>query len=152
MRILHYSLGFPPYRTGGMTKFCMDLMHQQMNMGHEVELMWPGKMKLVKKETVVRQRKSQDVIGNFEVINPQSISYDEGFVDIPTITARCDKTVYVDFLRNNRPDIIHVHTLMGLYKEFMEAAKELGIKTVFSIHDFFLYIEGDHVSGRKCLQ
>lgn len=39
MRMLHYSLGFPPYRIGGKTKFCMDLMHQQMNMGHEVALM-----------------------------------------------------------------------------------------------------------------
>lgn len=96
-------------------------------------------MKLVKKETVVRQRKSQDDIGSFEVINPQPISYDEGIVDIPAFTARCDKTVYVDFLRNNRPYIIHIHALMGLHKEFVEAAKELGIKTVFSIHDFFLY-------------
>jgi hypothetical protein len=25
MKILHYSLGFPPYRTGGLTKYAVDL-------------------------------------------------------------------------------------------------------------------------------
>ena len=24
MRILHYALGFPPYRSGGLTKWCDD--------------------------------------------------------------------------------------------------------------------------------
>ena len=42
MRILHYGLGFPPYRTGGMTKFCMDIMAEQRNIGHDVALLWPG--------------------------------------------------------------------------------------------------------------
>lgn len=156
MRILHYSLGFPPYRTGGLTKFCMDLMNQQMQIGHEVALMWPGQMKLFKKETVVRQRKSQNGIGSFEIINPLPVPYDEGIIDIPEFTARCDKVVFVNFLRNNRPDIIHVHTLMGLHKEFMEAAKERGIKTVFSIHDFFpicpkvtMFREGNVCSSAK---
>ena len=30
MKILHYSLGFPPYRSGGLTKFSMDLMREQI--------------------------------------------------------------------------------------------------------------------------
>lgn len=30
MKILHYSLGLPPYRTGGLTKFATDLMEQQI--------------------------------------------------------------------------------------------------------------------------
>ena len=47
MKILHYSLGFPPYRSGGLTKFCMDLMEQQIKDGHEVALLWPGAIKLM---------------------------------------------------------------------------------------------------------
>lgn len=137
MKILHYSLGFPPYRSGGMTKFCMDIMYQQVQMGHEVALIWPGQMKFMKKKTVVIQRKSQNDIANFEIINPLPISYDEGIVNISAFTARCDKAVYIDFLRKSRPDIIHIHTLMGLHKEFVEVAKELRIKIIFSIHDFF---------------
>ena len=33
MKILHYALGFPPYRSGGLTKMCIDLMVQQAKEG-----------------------------------------------------------------------------------------------------------------------
>ena len=42
MKILHYSLGFPPYRTGGLTKFNYDLMIEQVKEGNDVALLWPG--------------------------------------------------------------------------------------------------------------
>lgn len=36
MKIIHYFLGFPPYRSGGLTKYAFDLMKAQVNDGHEV--------------------------------------------------------------------------------------------------------------------
>ena len=48
MKILHYALGFPPYRTGGLTKYCIDLMLTQVEQGHEVALLWPGQITIVK--------------------------------------------------------------------------------------------------------
>ena len=45
MNILHYSLGFPPYRRGGMTKYCIDLMAEQLRVGHNVAMIWPGRIK-----------------------------------------------------------------------------------------------------------
>ena len=30
MKILHYFLGFPPYRSGGLTKYAFDLMTAQV--------------------------------------------------------------------------------------------------------------------------
>ena len=50
MRILHYALGFPPYRSGGLTKWCVDLMVQQAKEGHEVAMLWPGKMGIATKK------------------------------------------------------------------------------------------------------
>jgi len=47
MRILHYFLGFPPYRTGGMTRFANDLMNTQKKEGNEVIAIWPGKMNFI---------------------------------------------------------------------------------------------------------
>ena len=38
MVIMHYFLGFPPYRSGGLTKYCMDLMEEQRNHGDEFVL------------------------------------------------------------------------------------------------------------------
>ena len=47
MKILHYSLGFPPYRTGGLTKYCIDLMLTQNEQGFETALLWPGRIRIL---------------------------------------------------------------------------------------------------------
>ena len=39
--------------------------------------------------------------------------------------------------KKEKPDVIHIHTFMGLYAEFLEAAKQLQIKTVFTTHDYY---------------
>ena len=102
MRILHYSLGFPPFRTGGLTKFCMDLMLEQIREGHDVSLLWPGELRLINKKTIVKNRGFKQVdqyqIGSFEVINPIPVSYDEGISDIALFTKDGDKKAYSDFL------------------------------------------------------
>ncbi len=38
MKILHYALGFPPYRSGGLTKYCIDLLLAQKEAGHDVAM------------------------------------------------------------------------------------------------------------------
>lgn len=137
MKVLHYSLGFPPYRSGGLTKFALDLMREQLNEGDEVALLWPGEMKLFNKAVCVRNSSDFENIKSFELINPLPISYDEGIENIPAFTASCDGAIYRKFLETLKPDVIHIHTFMGLHKEFLEEAKKLEIRTVFSVHDFF---------------
>lgn len=137
MKILHYALGFPPYRSGGLTKFCMDIMQEQNRIGHETGLLWPGEMRMMRGTVAVRNQGICQGVQSWEVVNPLPVSYDEGIIDIKAFTMPCDQKVFTHFLLDWHPDVIHVHTLMGLYKEFIEAAKELGIRTVFSVHDFF---------------
>ena len=137
MNILHYSLGFPPYRTGGLTKFCMDLMIQQMAEGHQVSLLWPGEILLHTKKTYIRHHRKKYGIFSFEVLNPTPVSYDEGIVEIEAFMVKGNQDVYDNFLKKLAPDVIHIHTLMGLHKSLLTAAKGLGIRLVFSAHDFF---------------
>lgn len=141
MNILHYSLGFPPYRSGGMTKFCMDLIKQQIKDGNDVALLWPGQMGFVKKSMKIKYKGVVNIesfdIKSFEIINPLPVSFDEGIMDFDNFVSAGDRRQYLLFLKINNPDIIHVHTLMGLHKEFLEAAEELGIRRVFTAHDFF---------------
>lgn len=137
MKILHYSLGFPPYRSGGLTKFCMDIMQDQKRIGHDVCLLWPGEMKIFDKKVTVKFRGENHGIDSWEIINPLPISYDEGIVDIKAFTAKCDPKAYLEALAKINPDVVHIHTFMGLHREFVDVAKELGIKTVFTVHDFF---------------
>lgn len=137
MNILHYSLGFPPYRTGGLTKFCVDLMTQQAADGHTVSLLWPGEILVFFEKTFIKQHRKKNGISSFEVINPTPVSYDEGILEIEEFTKEGTLSVYLDFLKKLAPDVIHVHTLMGLHRSFLVAAKNLGIRLVFSTHDFF---------------
>lgn len=49
----------------------------------------------------------------------------------------CDKEVYRSFLKDVKPDVIHVHTLQGFHKELFEAAKELNLRMVYTTHDYY---------------
>ena len=137
MRILHYSLGFPPYRSGGLTKFCMDLMREQIKEGHEVSLLWPGEMSLFTSVVKIKKGEGTDGITSYEVINPLPVSYDEGIMSFEAFVIEGKKSVFDEFLKELKPDVIHVHTLMGLHKNFLVSARELGIRLVFTTHDFF---------------
>lgn len=141
MKILHYALGFPPYRSGGLTKLCVDLMVQQAKEGHTVAMLWPGQMGFVNREVAIKKHENAKLSGqnilSFEVINPLPVSFDEGIADIAAFTKNVEAEAYRRLLDNFQPDVIHVHTLMGLHKSFLEAAKEKNIRLVFTAHDFF---------------
>lgn len=137
MKILHYALGFPPYRSGGLTKFCMDLALQQKAEGFDVSLLWPGKMELSAAKTKIRKRPDEQGIHSFELINPTPVSYDEGIGETEAFCAEGDPEAYKGFLKVLAPDVIHIHTFMGLHKRFLEEAKGLGIQICFTAHDFF---------------
>ncbi|MFR2318866.1 MAG: glycosyltransferase [Enterocloster sp.] len=141
MKILHYALGFPPYRSGGLTKLCVDLMVQQAKEGHTVAMLWPGQMGFVNPKVAIKNHENvklngQDIL-NFEVINPLPVSFDEGIADVAAFTKNVESEAYRQLLDKFQPDVIHVHTLMGLHKSFLESAKENKIRLVFTAHDFF---------------
>lgn len=141
MKILHYALGFPPYRSGGLTKLCVDLMVQQAKEGHTVAMLWPGQMGFVNQKVAIKKHENvklsgQDIL-SFEVINPLPVSFDEGIADIAAFTKNVGAEAYRRLLDNFQPDVIHVHTLMGLHKSFLGAAKDKNIRLVFTAHDFF---------------
>lgn len=141
MKILHYALGFPPYRSGGLTKLCVDLMVQQSKEGHTVAMLWPGQMGFVNQNVAIKKHKNIELSGqdilSFEVINPLPVSFDEGIADIAAFTKNVKTEAYRRLLDNFQPDVVHVHTLMGIHKSFLEAAKEKKIRLVFTAHDFF---------------
>lgn len=137
MRILHYILGFPPYRSGGLTNFSMDLMHAQLNSGDSVAALWPGTIKLISKREKIVLRETIDGIESYELVNPLPVPLDEGIIDIEAFTKKADINIYLEFLKSISPDAIHIHTLMGMHKEFVLAAKQLGIRTIFTTHDYF---------------
>ena len=162
MRILHYSLGFPPYRSGGLTKYSVDLMWAQKEKGHQVIMMWPGKMNLTGHFVRFKRSKNTQKINrepvtfeSIEMINPLPVPLDEGILEVDKFMEPCENPeAFTELLERIEPDAIHIHTFQGLYPELLIAAKELGIRTVFTTHDYFgicpkitLFRDGDVCNG-----
>ncbi|KNY26568.1 glycosyltransferase [Pseudobacteroides cellulosolvens] len=138
MKILHYSLGFPPFRTGGMTKYCIDLMKAEKGNGHEVGLMWPGHFAILDKSTLhIKKHNAIEGCFNYELVNPMPVPLLDGIKDIEPFIESRSEDIFLGFFKKNSFDVLHVHTLMGLPKECIIAAKKANVRTVFTSHDYF---------------
>lgn len=135
MNILHVSLGLPPLRTGGLTRYCCELMVAQAKSGSKVSLLYPGRFL----PGPVRFHKgSWHGIDTYELINPLPVALTYGVADPEPFVSRCLETgEFVDLIKSLSPDVIHVHSFMGIYREFFYVAKDMGIAIVFTTHDYY---------------
>lgn len=142
MDILHYSLGFPPFRRGGMTQYCLHLMTEQIKAEHKVDLLWPGRLYDLSKKSKIEERKKHNLqddltCGSYELLNPLPIPLMDGIRNPEMYLIEKEKEPYIEFFRNHKFQILHIHTFMGLPAELVEAAHGAGVKTVFTTHDYF---------------
>lgn len=137
MKIIHYLHGLPPVRTGGLITYALDLAACQRDIGHEVFLLLPGSTHRLSKRNKIRRRESWNGIPVFRINNASPVPMGKG-ISRPQIFMRHGNFQdFSDFWQWLRPDVIHVHSLMGLYPELIEAASKSHIKTVFTTHDYF---------------
>ena len=136
MKILHYTLGFQPQRTGGLVKYAEDLMLEQIAQGYQVAALYPGNIRLLSKKVGIKKVSSRQ-FECYELLNSLPLALFGGISNPTAFLTSCDKNVYRTFLEEVQPDIIHIHSFMGLHKEFLEIAKNLNIKVIFTSHDYY---------------
>jgi len=140
MNILHYTLGLPPFRKGGLTKYSLDLMIEQSK-SHEVTLLYANSGLTLKSQKFIEKKNNFD-FHVYEINNTQPIPLLEGiknpidFIENKTQIKSFQNEINF-FLQNIKPDVFHIHTLMGLPLSFVEAVKNKGIKIIFTTHDYF---------------
>lgn len=140
MRILHYILGFPPMRSGGLTRYAIDLMHSQKVLNHEVFAIYPGNPSLFfRKKNAVVKEKAYNGIPTFCIKNALFLPLLHGVKNPSSIIALKNEGLdcFRDFFQGARIDVLHVHSLMGLPVAFLLAARECGVKIVYTSHDYF---------------
>ena len=98
MVILHYFLGFPPYRTGGLTKYACDLMEAQCSRNDIIIALWPGEIKDIGSCPIIKKREPIGAIKNFELINPLPVPIDEGIKNPKLFMSSCDYKVYKELM------------------------------------------------------
>lgn len=134
MRILHYYLGPAPLRSGGLTKYVEDLMEAEKLNGDTCLQLYPLKLTSNKRIHISKTRDSKvyQLVNAYPLPLTGGIKTPEDFwggdVDVSGIR---------QFLKHIAVDIIHIHTLMGLPIEFLQLAKQLGLKIVYTTHDYF---------------
>lgn len=139
MTILHYTLGFSPYRSGGLVKYAMDLMLAQKRLGCSVIAFYPGGTSFTHRKCWVHQDKEYNGITTFELSNsmPVPLMYGIKDVDRETSSQGFDIVSFKQMLDTVNPDVFHVHTLMGLPLEYLQEAHDRGIRIVYTSHDYF---------------
>lgn len=137
MRILHYTLGYPPNRTGGLVKYALDLMKEQSAQGHDVISLYPGAFNPFIKTKIKRKSMKNNDILSFELVNSLPLPLFGGIKNPKDFMKSVSESIYVNFLRELNVEVVHVHTLMGIHKEFFLAAKKLGISIIYTSHDYF---------------
>lgn len=139
MRILHYTLGLPPYRSGGLTKYSQDLMVSQQQNGHEVFLLFPGSINYKYPKTNIHFSKIWNRINVYEINNPMPVPLLYGIKEPKSFinNVNVDIIDFIKFIDIVSPEIFHIHTLMGLPLEYIQIAKEKKIKLVYTTHDYF---------------
>ena len=136
MKILHYSLGLPPFRSGGLTKYSMDLINQQAKLGADISLLYPGSIINNSTTKIVKNKKFNEV-KVYEMINPLPIPLLDGVKNPKIFHEKRHKKYFYEWLTKKNFDILHIHTLMGLPYELLEVASSLNIKMVYTTHDYY---------------
>lgn len=137
MNILHFNLGVPPFRSGGLTKYSIDLIKEQSKK-HNVILLFPGKFTITNKFKIKKSSKFNTIM-TYEIINGITVPLLDGIGDVTLFINKKKNEEFIieDFLLKIKPEIIHIHTLMGLPITFVKVANKLGIRTIYTSHDYF---------------
>ena len=142
MNVIHYMIGFPPYRHGGASRYAIDLIKAQKEIGGmNVSILIPGDtFPSFRKYPWIKKRKPFDEIPVYSIENPIIEPLLYGIKDVSYIL-NGEKSFSTNNLDNYftkvRPHVLHLHTLMGIPKSFILYMKTKGVKIVMTSHDYF---------------
>ena len=132
MKILHVSLGNPDSHQGGLNRYCKEVVETQKRLGHEVYVLYPGSFRDGSAVSIKRTNGT-----NYRINNALPVALTYGIDNPERYIMQVECIYYRAWLEGVRPDVIHVHSIQGIHLEFFEAAKELGIRIVFTTHDYY---------------
>ena len=136
MKVLHYSLGFPPVRRGGMTAYCMDLMDAQAMAGDDVALVWPGSLKSKSPRCSIKRRPNYTLSSgqqckSFSIENPLPVPLVDGVADPSWHFQQKEQSVFNRFYEDagfdRLPDLILMDGGKGQVNVAEKVLEELGL-------------------------
>lgn len=122
---------------GGMINYALDLAQGESIMGHEVTLLVPGHFTHFHKNKTKIIKKRWNKKEFYSIVNPLPVTCGKGISEPLKLIQEGNAHVYTVFLEKIRPEIIHVHSFMGIHLTFLEEATRLKIPVVYTTHDYY---------------
>ncbi len=139
MTILHYTLGLSPQRSGGLTKYATDLIQVQQADGHNTYLLYPSGWRWWSRQIswcdggIVNDIKTIKLKNSAPIPILFGVKYPKDIIHSRSMSIKQIESLYNEL----KPDVFHVHTLMGLPKELLEFFKSKGVKLIYTSHDYY---------------
>lgn len=141
MNIIHYLIGLPEYRKGGATIYAFDLLEEQSkNSNNRIAVLIPGDTLCMGKTSFIQNKGLYKGIPIYSIHNPVIEPLMNGVRKAEYILygeRHFNKKNIEDFYAKVHPDVIHLHTLMGIPKFFLCYMKSKGVKIVMTSHDYY---------------
>jgi glycosyltransferase involved in cell wall biosynthesis len=139
MNIIHYTIGIPPFRHGGASKYALDLALEQSKI-HNVSLLFPGDTLRLGNQSYFSTKKQAQGLAYYTIQNPVVSPLLFGIKDANAILNHKKEfttAVLERFHQETSPDVVHLHTLMGIPDTLLQFWKKKGVKIVFTSHDYY---------------
>lgn len=137
MNILHYSLGLYPHRTGGLNRYATDLIMEQSK-EHNVAILYPCGYRWWRRKCFVVQSAKIGRISVYKMINAHPIPLFWGIrKPAPFINRDISIESFTQLYDSFHPEVIHLHTLMGMPEVVLAFFKKRGVRIVYTTHDYF---------------
>lgn len=141
MNIIHYIIGIPPFRKGGAAIYAVDLLKaQSLIEGCNVSILIPGDTLRFGKFSSFKRIRDFKGIHCYALENPVIEPLMNGVRSAEYILNEerdFDKKNLENFYNETKPDLIHIHTLMGIPRKFLLYMKNKGVKIVITSHDYY---------------
>ena len=137
MKILHYLSGLPPVRGGGMIKYALDLIYSQQKLGNDICILVPGRFSFFYQDISRVEKVKWRKIDCYNIINPLPVSQGRKVCDVKTLYQDGKIELYSNLLNDIQPDVIHIHSLMGMHLSFIKVAHKMHIPIIYTTHDYY---------------
>ena len=131
MRILHVTHELPPYELAGTAIYSLNIARAQAQ-HHDVFVFARLQDPDVESYRIHMEMRDGCTIRFMNRADIEWNPFESSYVD-----PKADR-LFREFVDEIRPDIVHFQHIVGIGASTLDAVKEMGITTLFTLHDFWL--------------
>jgi glycosyltransferase involved in cell wall biosynthesis len=137
MKILMISAGLTPKRSGGLIAYVEEVMEGLASRGHEIVYLDMNGKSILPFTSCRREERNYTkyTISNSAVYIDGMLGTYEPLKQV--YPSRRLKSLIRQVVQRERPDIIHIHELLGFPVALLETLKQENQKIVFTAHDYY---------------